>query len=33
MLEEKLELVQEDLYDKTDVIPFDKIKEFFDRNI
>lgn len=33
MLEEKLELVQEDLYDRTDVIPFDKIKAFYDRNI
>lgn len=33
MLEEKLELVQEDLYDRTDVIPFDEMKAFFDRNI
>lgn len=33
MLEEKLELVQEDLYDRTNAIPFDEIKEFFDRNM
>ncbi len=25
--------VHTDLYDKTEVIPFDKIKEFFDKNM
>ncbi|GEM_PF-4163158 len=33
MLEEKLELVQEDLYDRTNAIPFDEMKAFFDRNM